>query len=131
MHTEIHTIPCLQDNYAYIIHNHKRNETFLIDAPESFPIIKKIEEKNWKLNKIVFTHHHSDHIMGTNELVKKYKDINPNIDIKLAGLVPTNAQFAKSAQDDGSTLTPLMIVATLLAVAILLRAAVGLSLIHI
>ena len=42
MHTEIHTIPCLQDNYAYIIHNHKRNETFLIDAPESFPIIKKL-----------------------------------------------------------------------------------------
>ena len=51
MHTEIHTIPCLQDNYAYIIHNHKRNETFLIDAPESFPIIKKIEENNWKLKK--------------------------------------------------------------------------------
>ena len=75
MHTEIHTIPCLQDNYAYIIHNHKRNETFLIDAPESFPIIKKIEEKNWKLNKIVFTHHHSDHTMGTNDLVKKFKPI--------------------------------------------------------
>ena len=75
MHTEIHTIPCLQDNYAYIIHNHKRNETFLIDAPESFPIIKKIEENNWKLKKIVFTHHHSDHIMGTNDLVKKFKPV--------------------------------------------------------
>ena len=71
-------------------------------------------------------------VMGeVNELVKKYKDINPNIDIKLAGLVPTNAQFAKSAQDDGSTLTPLMIVATLLAVAILLRAAVGVGLVFI
>ena len=78
MHTEIHTIPCLQDNYAYIIHNHKRNETFLIDAPESFPIIKRIEEKNWKLNKIVFTHHHSDHTMGTNDLVKKFKPIPKN-----------------------------------------------------
>ena len=66
-----------------------------------------------------------------NELIKKYKDLNPNIDIKLAGLVPTNAQFAKSAQDDGSTLTPLMIVATLLAVAILLRAAVGVGLVFI
>jgi len=66
-----------------------------------------------------------------NELIKKYKDLNPNIDIKLAGLVPTNAQFAKSAQDDGSTLTPLMILATLLAVAILLRAAVGVGLVFI
>lgn len=75
MHTEILTIPCLQDNYAYIIHNHKRKETFLIDAPESFPIIKILEEKNWKLKKIIFTHHHSDHIMGTNDLVKKYNPI--------------------------------------------------------
>ena len=75
MHTEILTIPCLQDNYAYIIHNHKRNETFLIDAPESLPIIKKLEENNWKLKKIVFTHHHSDHTMGTNDLVKKFNPI--------------------------------------------------------
>ena len=75
MHTEILTIPCLQDNYAYIIHNHKRNETFLIDAPEALPIIKKLEENNWKLNKIIFTHHHSDHVMGTNDLVKKFNPI--------------------------------------------------------
>ena len=75
MHIEILTIPCLQDNYAYIIHNHKRNETFLIDAPESFPIIKKLEKNNWKLKKIIFTHHHSDHIMGTNDLVEKFNPI--------------------------------------------------------
>ena len=75
MHTEILTIPCLQDNYAYIIHNHKRNETFLIDAPESYPIIKALEENNWGLKKIIFTHHHSDHIMGTDDLVKKYNPI--------------------------------------------------------
>lgn len=72
------------------------------------------------------------YVMGEVEmLVKKYNQINPSIDVKLAGLVPTNAQFAKSAQDDGMTLTPLMIIATLLAVAILLRAAVGVGLVFI
>ena len=75
MHTEIITIPCLDDNYAYIIHNHKRNETFLIDAPESSPIIKTLEKNSWKLKKIIITHHHSDHIMGINDLKKKYNPI--------------------------------------------------------
>ena len=45
MNTEILTIPCLQDNYAFIIHNHKLNETFLIDAPEAYPIIDILEKK--------------------------------------------------------------------------------------
>ena len=72
MNTEILTIPCLQDNYAFIIHNHKLNETFLIDAPESHPIIDILEKKNWGLEKIVLTHHHSDHVIGVNDLVKKY-----------------------------------------------------------
>ena len=72
MSTEILTIPCLQDNYAFIIHNHKLNETFLIDAPESHPIIDILEKKNWGLEKIVLTHHHSDHVMGVSDLVKKY-----------------------------------------------------------
>ena len=72
MNTEILTIPCLQDNYAFIIHNHKLNETFLIDAPESYPIIDILEKKNWGLEKIILTHHHSDHVMGINDLIKKY-----------------------------------------------------------
>ena len=46
MNTEILTIPCLEDKYAFIIHNHKLNETFLIDAPESYPIIDVLEKKS-------------------------------------------------------------------------------------
>ena len=76
MNIEIMTIKCLDDNYAYLLHNHEKNETFLIDAPEATPIIKKLKEKNWKLDKIFITHHHSDHVMGLNELSTKY---NPTI----------------------------------------------------
>ena len=72
MQTEIITIPCLQDNFAYIIHNQKLNETFLIDAPESLPIITVLEKNNWRLKKIILTHHHSDHIMGAKDLKEKY-----------------------------------------------------------
>ena len=44
MNIEIMTIKCLDDNYAYLLHNHEKNETFLIDAPESSPIIKILKE---------------------------------------------------------------------------------------
>ena len=54
MNTEILTIPCLQDNYAFIIRNHKLNETFLIDAPEAYPIIDILEKKKLGIRKNCF-----------------------------------------------------------------------------
>ncbi|MBO6854806.1 MAG: hydroxyacylglutathione hydrolase, partial [Marivivens sp.] len=35
---EIITVPCLSDNYAYLLHNDDHNFTALVDAPEAEPI---------------------------------------------------------------------------------------------
>ena len=42
MNTEIVTVPCLDDNYAYIIHEKIEGKTCLVDAPESKPIINAL-----------------------------------------------------------------------------------------
>ena len=68
MKPEIITVPCLTDNYAYIIRNHEQNLTCLIDAPETKPIVSLLEKKKWKLDKIFLTHHHADHIEATGDL---------------------------------------------------------------
>lgn len=68
MSVEIFTIPCLQDNYAYIIHDNETNKNSLVDAPEAKPIISFLEKKKWDLDFILITHHHSDHIDGVKEL---------------------------------------------------------------
>ena len=39
MPLELVTIPCLKDNYAYLLHDAETDATTLIDAPEPGPIL--------------------------------------------------------------------------------------------
>ena len=68
----IKIIPCLSDNYAYIIRDEHTNKNILVDAPEHEPIEKYLDEKALSLDFILITHHHSDHIDGVNYLKNKY-----------------------------------------------------------
>ena len=69
MALELLTIPCLTDNYAYLIHNTATGETALIDVPEAAPILAALASKGWTLHHILITHHHDDHILGVPALV--------------------------------------------------------------
>ena len=62
------TIPCLTDNYAYLVHDAASGRTAVIDAPEAGPIIAALDAQQWRLTDILITHHHSDHIDGVEEL---------------------------------------------------------------
>ena len=89
----IEIIPCLQDNYSYVIIDESNNYACVVDPSESTPIINYLENKNIKLKYILNTHHHYDHIGGNKDLKKKFgstvvgfkEDSNriPGIDIKL------------------------------------------------
>lgn len=65
----LETIPCLSDNYAYLIHDPDTGDTALIDAPESAPILAVLAAKGWALGQILITHHHADHIDGVSAIV--------------------------------------------------------------
>jgi len=65
----LETIPCLSDNYAYLIHDPDTGDTALIDAPDPTPILAVLEAKGWRLGQILITHHHSDHIDGVAQIV--------------------------------------------------------------
>ena len=73
MFTKIFIIKCLTDNYAYIIHNVENGYNILVDAPEEIKILEFLENKKWKLNSILLTHHHHDHIAGVDILRKKFE----------------------------------------------------------
>ncbi len=68
----IEIIPCLSDNYAYIIRDEKTNKNILVDAPEHGPIENYLDKKALSLDAILITHHHDDHIDGINNLRIKY-----------------------------------------------------------
>jgi len=69
---QITPIPCLTDNYAYIITDKNSNTVGVIDPSEASPIISFLKKKKLKINYILNTHHHFDHIGGNIELKKLY-----------------------------------------------------------
>tara|TARA_Y100000389_G_scaffold189850_1_gene214037 strand:- start:1 stop:720 length:720 start_codon:yes stop_codon:yes gene_type:complete len=87
----VEIIPCLQDNYSYLIIDESNNNACVVDPSEAKPIINFIENKQINLKYILNTHHHYDHVGGNLELKKKYnstivgfegdKDRIPEIDI--------------------------------------------------
>ena len=88
---EVKIIPCLNDNYSYLIFDKNKRTACVIDPSESEPVIKVIERNKLNLKYILNTHHHYDHVGGNKNLKKRYnskvvgfkddKDRIPEIDI--------------------------------------------------
>ena len=71
----VEIIPCLQDNYSYLVIDDTNNNACIIDPSESGPIIDFIEKNKINLKYILNTHHHFDHVGGNKDLKKKYNSI--------------------------------------------------------
>lgn len=69
MPLELVTVSCLQDNYAYLLHDTVSGATACIDVPEAAPILAALRDRGWALSDIWITHHHDDHIGGVAALV--------------------------------------------------------------
>ena len=90
---DIDIIPCLDDNYSYLIKDNFTNIVAIVDPSDFNTCNDLINKKYKKLDFILNTHHHFDHVGGNTELKKKYnskvlgfeKDKNriPEIDILL------------------------------------------------
>ena len=64
MPLDLVTVPCLSDNYAFLLHDDQSGETALIDVPEAAPILAALNARGWKLSEVWITHHHDDHVQG-------------------------------------------------------------------
>ncbi|MDB4082414.1 hydroxyacylglutathione hydrolase [Candidatus Pelagibacter sp.] len=69
---KIQIIPCLKDNYSYVIIDEENNIACVVDPSESEPIIEYLESTKIKLKFILNTHHHYDHVGGNQKLKEKY-----------------------------------------------------------
>jgi hydroxyacylglutathione hydrolase len=67
---KITTIPILQDNYSYLLHDEKTGTTAIVDPSDADPLLKILEARGLKLDFILCTHHHADHTGGNLELKK-------------------------------------------------------------
>jgi hydroxyacylglutathione hydrolase len=72
MPLRIVTVPCLSDNYAFILHDEVTKRTALVDAPAAEPIMEVLSGHGWHLSDLLITHHHDDHIAGVADLQRAY-----------------------------------------------------------
>src|SRR5579862_6030955 len=64
-------IPCLKDNYAYLIVG-DTGDAAIVDASEAEPVRLAVLREGVKVRAIWSTHHHWDHVGGNEELAKEW-----------------------------------------------------------
>ena len=68
---KVEIIPCLSDNFSYLIHDKVSDKVSIVD-PAEYKACDNVIKKYKKLDFILNTHHHADHVDGNLELKKKY-----------------------------------------------------------
>jgi hydroxyacylglutathione hydrolase len=66
-------VPILSDNYAWLLRDSATGATAIVDPAEPKPIIAALEKAGGRLDLIILTHHHDDHIAGTDEVRARFK----------------------------------------------------------
>ena len=65
-------VPILSDNYAWLLRDSSTGATAIVDPADAQPIIEAIEKAGGRLDMILLTHHHGDHIAGVDEVRARF-----------------------------------------------------------
>ena len=88
----------LSDNVIWLWEKDK--SVVVIDPPVHEPVIRYINENDFHLKAILQTHHHSDHIGGTKNLIERWPDVKVIASSKEKKRIP----FQNVSVEDGETL---------------------------
>ncbi len=72
MAIEIRQLPCLSDNYGYLVQDQETGAVASIDSPDPHAINTALQDAGWRLTHILNTHHHFDHAGGNLALKEKW-----------------------------------------------------------
>ncbi|GIL71424.1 hypothetical protein Vretimale_2710 [Volvox reticuliferus] len=91
---EVIRVPCLSDNYVWLLHEPSSARTAVVDPAELHPVVLELERRGWTLDAILNTHHHWDHVGANLDLKHRFpqctvvgpradKDRIPGIDVQV------------------------------------------------
>ena len=69
------TVPCLKDNYAYLVVCGATGEAAVVDPSEGPPVLEAVRRERVTLRAVWNTHHHHDHVGGNGEVVAAWPGV--------------------------------------------------------
>ena len=93
----VSVVPCLTDNFAYLVRCVKTGATAVVDPSEAKPIFDALGERG-RLDAVWATHHHFDHVGGIAELLGRF-------DVPVVGHASESARIPKLSKpvNDGDS----------------------------
>ncbi|GGY45127.1 hydroxyacylglutathione hydrolase [Parvularcula lutaonensis] len=68
----VHQFPCLQDNYGFLVRDEASGQVATVDTPDGKTIAEQSDRLGWRIDMILNTHWHPDHIGGNPHLVERF-----------------------------------------------------------
>jgi hydroxyacylglutathione hydrolase len=95
---DITPVPCLRDNYAYLVRASGGRDTLVVDPSEAEPVLKALAASGLSLVGILNTHHHYDHVGGNADLVAKLGKLPVYGHTSDRGRIPEQTEFLEHGQ---------------------------------
>ncbi len=86
-------VPCLKDNYAYVLLAHGGKRAVVVDPGEAAPVAQFLHERELELGAILATHHHPDHVGGNSALLHRYPGVRVFGHESDRGRIPEQTEF--------------------------------------
>lgn len=86
MSLQIVPVPCLRDNYAYLVK--AGDAVAVVDPSEAAPVCEALTARNWTPTMIWNTHHHWDHVGGNLALLEAFPTLQVLAHVSDAERVP-------------------------------------------
>uniref|UniRef100_A0A803P0V0 hydroxyacylglutathione hydrolase n=1 Tax=Cannabis sativa TaxID=3483 RepID=A0A803P0V0_CANSA len=96
---KIHHIPCLEDNYSYLIIDESTKEAAAVDPVEPEKVLNVAQQHGVVLKLVLTTHHHWDHAGGN----EKLRQLVPGI--KVYGGSKDNVKGCTDIVDNGDKIS--------------------------
>jgi hydroxyacylglutathione hydrolase len=81
-------IPCLSDNYAYLVVCERTGQAGVVDPSEAAPVLAAVAREGVALRAILNTHHHHDHVGGNAGLLARFPALAVYAHVSDLGRVP-------------------------------------------
>jgi hydroxyacylglutathione hydrolase len=98
---QVTIVPCLTDNYAYLLVSPGSKRALIVDPGEAEPVESALAAQGLTLSAVLATHHHPDHVGGTRGLAKRFPGLRVFGHASDRGRIPEQTEFL----EHGASLT--------------------------